>query len=377
MFEDIRPYSDAEVPEALSRVTSDPEFWSSMTAFLFSGYPGWLRSLLQPIIKFKLKRKLKNVRSVHELQIIIERYLDDVIEEHTTQLVVQGLDKLDKNKPYLFISNHRDIVMDPAMLNYALYHNGFDTARIAIGDNLLQKPFASDLMRLNKSFIVKRSTVGVKEKLKTYMALSGYIDHSIREGSTVWIAQREGRAKDGLDITDPAIIKMLYMSKRNSGIAFPDYINSLHIVPVTIAYEWNPCDAMIAEELRQKDLTGSYQKSAGEDLRSIVQGITGEKGAVTVVFGTPLSGKLEKPEDVARAIDEQMIQNYHLHSSHYAAAHLLTDSSNPDTVVKEVTEEALERFKQRLSTADASVHTYLLQMYANAVIRRHAVNPSA
>ena len=140
-----------------------------------------------------------------------------------------------RDRPYLFISNHRDIAMDPAFVNWVLYQNGFKTLRIAIGDNLLTKPFASDLMRLNKCFIVNRSATSPREKLKAAKKLSAYMHHSLtQDKSNLWIAQREGRAKDSLDITNPAIISMLALNKPKQE-AFGDYIASLNIVPVSIS----------------------------------------------------------------------------------------------------------------------------------------------
>src|SRR5690606_32442570 len=147
-------------------------------------------------------------KSVADLQHIVKKYMDRMIEGTTDQFTVSGLAELPSGRPWLFMSNHRDIALDPAFLSYALYHNGHETVRIAIGDNLLSKPFAVDLMRLNKSFMVRRSAKGPRAMVAAYKTLSAYIRHSLEvDGSPIWIAQREGRAKDGIDRTEPAVIK--------------------------------------------------------------------------------------------------------------------------------------------------------------------------
>lgn len=364
-FDDIRPYQDDEVQPAIQRLLQNQEFIRSITAFRFSRLPTWARSLMRPLVRYALNKQLRDIDSVNQLQSICSLYLDKVIKQTISDLSISGLENLTPGKPYLFISNHRDIVMDPAFVNYALYHNDFDTARIAIGDNLLQKPFVSDLMRLNKSFIVKRSASGIREKMAAYTGLSSYIEHSIREGCTIWIAQREGRAKDGIDHTDPAIIKMLYMSQRKSDTSFSDYINWLNIVPVVISYEYNPCDRLIARELYEKQQTGSYQKQPGEDLKSIVTGITGYKGHVHVSFGEVLKGDFPDAETVAATIDQQMVDHYVFHPSNYIAAQELQSNYS---LSNEISETKRQEFKERLKQCDEPLRKEFLALYANALL---------
>ena len=175
-----------------------------------------------------LAREVRGVADVRSMQVIIERYMDRMIESATGGFSVSGLERLNPVRPYLYMSNHRDIAMDPAFTNYALHRNGYDTVRIAIGDNLLTKPWVSDLMRLNKSFIVKRSVSGPRELLAASKNLANYIQHSLlQENAPIWIAQREGRAKDGVDRTEPVIIKMLSMSRDKREQEFGEHIQSL------------------------------------------------------------------------------------------------------------------------------------------------------
>ncbi|NHO64176.1 cytochrome C oxidase Cbb3 [Aestuariicella hydrocarbonica] len=318
-FDDIRPYNDAEVEPAIARVLAAPELIDAVTRLRFPRLAGWVPWLLKPLVRRVLSQQLRGVTSVRQLQEIVSHYLDDMIDRCVDQLTVSGLDHLDANKHYLFISNHRDIAMDPAFVNWALNKNGFDTMRIAIGDNLLTKPYVSDLMRLNKSFIVKRSATSVREKFKASKHLSAYIHHSIvEENSNIWIAQREGRAKDGLDATNTAIISMLALSRPKT-VDFSTFIRELNIVPVSISYEWDPCDAAKANELFAHAEHGNYEKHENEDVASIAMGIAGQKGCVHVAFGDVLSADYDNPEAVAKELDRQVWDNYVLHPSNHLA----------------------------------------------------------
>ena len=368
-FDDIRPYHDNEVRPTIKRLISDTEFIDAIGAFKLSGQPKWLRKLLRPIIKQRLSKELNPLKSINDVQTLCERYLHQVVKSTTTELTFSGLENLKPGQPYFFMSNHRDIVMDPAFVNFALYHHGITTAQQAIGDNLIQKPFVADLMRLNKSFIVKRSVSGAREKLQAFSKLSNYIQHAINTGNSIWIAQKEGRAKDGIDSTDPTIIKMLYMSQRKSEQSFSDYMNWLKIVPVTISYEYNPCDLAICKELHEKRTTGHYQKVEGEDIRSITSGITGQKGAVHVAFGKPLTGDLPDAQHVAQQVDAQMLELYRFHPSNHIAAELLNsqaEKQNSQTIPADKKED----FMRRLANCDEHMKDIFLAMYANPVLRQ-------
>ena len=252
-------------------------------------------------------------------------------------------------------------------MSYGLDQQGLETARVAIGDNLLQKPYVSDIMRLNKSFVVKRSATGVREKMKAYMDLSTYIDQSVHTGHNIWIAQREGRAKDGIDATDAAVMKMLYMSKKKSGQSYADYINSLHIVPVSIAYEFDPCDKAKACELAALASSGEYVKAKFEDMTSIVKGILGYKGKVHITFGELLEGQFNTPEEIAIAIDSSIAKNYQLHCTNLAAHAISVGQSHPS-------EDALH---QRFADLTAKQQEYALAMYANPVLRQQQFNEAS
>ncbi|RYZ85014.1 MAG: cytochrome C oxidase Cbb3, partial [Moraxellaceae bacterium] len=178
-FDDIRPYHDAEVRPTIDRILADPELADAVARLKFPKLTQWFGWMIKPLVKRKLKEQLAGVNDVRGFQEVVERYMSGMLAEATTALTISGLDALEHHQSYLFISNHRDIAMDPAFVNWSLFHNDCNTLRIAIGDNLLTKPYVSDLMRLNKSFIVNRSAKAPREKLKAAKHLSAYIHHSI------------------------------------------------------------------------------------------------------------------------------------------------------------------------------------------------------
>ena len=379
-FKDIRPYHDDEVRPVLDGLLSNPEFIRSIASFSYPRFYRLAPGLLCWLTRRKLTVQLKNVNSVKSMQAVIAVYMDEMIERTTAALTHSGLDKLSPQKSYLFISNHRDIAMDPAFVNYMLYHAGFDTLFIAIGDNLLKRPFVTDLMRLNRSFIVRRSLKG-RELLKSSKQLSEYIHHCIAEQRNVWIAQREGRAKDGIDRTETALLKMLGMAKRPVGLA--QALAPLHIVPVSISYEFDPCDGLKGSELYQKTELGSFQKDEQSDINSIVTGMVGYKGRVHVAFGEELVLETDDDQQIASLIDQQIIQSYQMQQTNLIALRKLR-AIDPDyvPVLNEEGEALLAdfapaadvqaRFDARLDALDEKVRPYVLKMYANPVISRYA-----
>lgn len=358
-FQAIRPYRDDEVAAVLNRMLRDNELIDVITQYQFPRLPAFLRRLLRPVVRIVLGARVGEIETVKDFQELVADYMSRMIARTTSKLSCSGIDALDPQEAYLFVSNHRDIAMDPAFVNWALYQYGMNTVRIAIGDNLLRKPYVSDLMRLNKSFIVKRSAKAPREMMAAMTQLSEYIDHSITTGHSVWIAQKEGRAKDGNDRTDPTLLKMFYMAHRKQR-SFAEMVQRLNIVPVCISYEFDPCDGMKARELAAKALQGRYEKSQYEDINSIVAGITGQKGHVHVAFGTPIEGEFETPEALAAEIDRQILGNYYLHPLNLAAVGEAVDAS------------AQADLDGRLSRVESHERDFLRAMYANPVLNRRA-----
>lgn len=357
-YKEIRPYNDSEVPAAIERLISDEELISAVARFRFPhavNYFGWL---LKPLIRRALHKRVANVRTVDDVQQQVAHFMEQMIAKTTDGVTYSGLENLQSGKGYLFISNHRDIAMDPAFVNWGLYQCGLDTVRIAIGDNLLRKPCATELMRLNKSFIVKRSAKGPREMAKTFSELSSYIADSLQEGHSIWIAQKEGRAKDGDDRTDPAILKMFYMAGKQKKLGFVEYMQQLNIVPVAISYEYDPGDEAKARELYETSTTGSYQKSEFEDIESIVSGIIGYKGRVHVSVGKPLTEGFETPEELALAIDRAVHSQYRLFASNLLAA---------DAASADITAEQRAQFEQRMAAMDPKWREIAKETYARPV----------
>jgi glycerol-3-phosphate O-acyltransferase len=378
-FEDIRPYRDDEVRGVAERLLEDLDLARALGKFRYPRLYRWFPGPVARLVQVALKQELRHVNCIHDVQIIIEKYLDKIIETTTYGLTQTGLDQLDSSQPYLFISNHRDITMDPALVNYMLYHHGFDTLQIAIGDNLLKRPFLTDLMKLNKSFIVKRSVQG-RDKLAASKQLSAYITHCIRSGQNVWIAQREGRAKDGVDKTEAAIIKMLHMAGREEEpkATLQQAVNELHIVPVAISYEFDPCDGAKATELHAIETAGRFVKDENTDVQSILTGMIGKKGAVHVSFGQRIKVQdAVTAEGVAELIDSQIISNYKLHLVNYLALEKIQpafmDFGTLATLFGVTAAELQAKrreFGLRLQALAPELHPYVLNMYANPVIRK-------
>ncbi len=379
-FDDIRPYHDHEVRPVLTRLLKDKDLLNVMARYRYPTLARQFNGIMTWLTALALQHKTRNVANVRDFQAIVEPYLTRTIKATTNNVTFSGIEHLERNRAYLFLSNHRDIVLDPALVNYGLYLNGMETCQIAIGDNLVKRPFVSDLMRLNKSFIVKRSLTGRREKLQAFQNLSAYIHYCIDSGQPVWIAQSEGRAKDGDDQTDPAIIKMFNLSRRDQQTSFAENIRALNIVPVAIAYEFDPCGCDKARELYEREQSGQYQKADGEDLKSIVTGIEGYKGHVHVAFGQPLTGDFTDANAVVNEVNHQIHHNYQLQPSNLFAWEAL--SQNPEygsltvpdinTLFPETDlQQQRQQFARYLEECPERYRPWLLKMYAQPVINRY------
>ena len=358
---DIEPYNDQDVPQVIDRLIHDGEFIKAIGQLKFKGWYPLFSLFLKPQIRAFLRDRARGVQSVRDFQELVAPQLAKVLSSTTETFTVSGLDNLDPKQSYLFLSNHRDIAMDPALVNWALYNGGFNTVRIAIGDNLVKKPFVGDLMRLNKSFIVKRNMSGPREMLQTYSALSGYIRQSIEEHHSIWIAHREGRAKDGIDSTDPAILKMLAMAGKPHNESFQDAVAAIRLVPVSISYEFDPCALLKARELAITERDGAYTKRPDEDVKSIAAGIMGWKGRVHLHFGKPVIDIPETPKELAAIIDHQIILGQRVFDTGRLADALLTKASLPDDLLPDVK----ERFQSLISGTPEKYRDKLLEIYAN------------
>ncbi len=300
---------------------------------------------------------------------VISRIVAEIEAQTTDGLSVSGLENFLVGQKYVLFSNHRDIVCDPAWVSYVFFLNQIPTPQICLGDNLLTHPVIVDLVKMNKGVTVKRG-LPPRDLLKWSGLLSEFIRRQIDQKiDSVWIAQREGRAKDGDDRTHPGVLKMLAMAGPGSML---DHLEALHLVPLAISYEYDPCDAMKAYELFVTARDGAYIKSAGEDALSMMNGITGYKGRVHVAFGASFSrvplavrewmsrgseGQIKKEvlQYFCSQLDEQMHRLYRLWPSHYIAMDLVEAGS---TYVHEYTASQkaffLDRLEKQLDTLRAS-----------------------
>jgi len=366
----IRPYQDHEVQPVLSSLIEDPAVLKALISLKYSKYFNKL-PFFTSLVKILLKSQVKNIHSIEGYQEIFKSLMDQMIKTSISNLEVEGISNLDSKSQYLFISNHRDISLDAALLNLSLNRVGHKTFNMAVGNNLMKEKWASDLMRLNKSFIIQRS--GNKKEI--YMGLSlasQFIQHTILEaGESIWIAQKQGRAKDGIDETDPAMLKMIHLTERKTQ-SLGQYFNALKVVPVSISYELDPNDCLKAIELNALDQNKNYEKSENEDLISIANGINGQKGNVTINVGQPiLCNDIDSYEVVANKISKEITSMYYLHPTNFAAASMLeTEHQCIHQFTDEDISEAKDLLSQRMANLNDGARLKFLNQYANPVIQK-------
>ena len=371
LFKDIRPYTDSEVSKVLESLTSNP---SVLRALIGLQFPGIISKF--PFIKFFVKQKLiskvKTIHTIDDYQQVFKGLMEKVVQESISTLSVNGLKELNQNDNHLYISNHRDITLDAALLALNMHQLGFKTFNIAVGNNLMEETWASDLFRLNKSFIIQRSGATKKEIYSGLLLASQFIHRSIfQDNDSIWIAQKQGRAKDGIDETDPALLKMIHLAQRKTQ-SIGDYFNSLKVVPVSISYEFDPNDQLKAKELYSSFSNSSYVKEKDEDLKSIANGITGFKGNVNINLSEPMRFADEDDyQTIAEKISDSIVSMYKLHATNFAACNLLQLSYQDQiTYSSEEIEEATKILQDRLKNLDTGARSKLLEQYANPVVRK-------
>lgn len=310
-YQDIRPYRDYEFRAVMDQLL-DSELSDLLISTVFPKLPVGL-----------VKDQLKVIDTIKDFQEqVIYKAMESILEKTSTGLTKSGLENLEAGQNYLFISNHRDIILDPSLINASIFEQGFETAEVAIGDNLLEKTWVKDLARLNKSFIVKRN-LSVRELIIASKRLSAYINDTLmNRHSSVWIAQREGRAKDGNDRTQPGLLNMLGLSCKGP---LKEHFENLNILPVSLSYELDPCDMDKVRSLYALKHFGGYTKEKNEDNLAMRKGILGDKGQIHIHFGKPVKDQIGSlPNDLHKndliqqiglILDEHIISNYKLHKS--------------------------------------------------------------
>ena len=376
-FSDISSYSDDQVAPMLLKLQSDDKFHDYISKLIYPNSPNILSGFLKLYTKKKFKRIFANCNSIDEFQNRMAPFVKKMIDRTTDGFSFSGLENL-QDRPTLFISNHRDISLDAAFLNYLLFSQRLKTVRIAIGDNLLDGGFAEILMRLNKSFIVHRNIQGVKETMRKLSKLSAYINHSLfNEGESIWIAQKEGRANDGNDFTDESVLKMLYLEERKR-IPLKKWVQSINLTPVAISYEYDPLDKVKAVGWDfQKDW--SSEKINQNDLEEMTTGIFGYKGKVHLHICSPITSEIENTEELANLIQDEIIQNYFIWPSSQAAAFLLdkSDFNSPlfDSSIEN--SNSVKLLKERFKDLEEAKQKEFLKIYARPLINKEKARLSS
>ena len=365
-FDDIRPYYTSEIHPAMQRI-ADSEHFGMLSRYIFPE-----RDVEE------VRGMVRNISTTEEFQAEVMYHVNQqFIDRSMTSFSVDGIDRLDPQKRYLFVSNHRDIMLDSSLLQYILHKNGLKTTEITFGSNLMNPQLVVDIGKANKMFKVIRSS-NIREFLKNSMHLSEYIRYTITEkGESVWIAQRNGRTKDGNDATDQGIIKMFCMSKASDLVAS---VEELNIVPIAISYQIESCDILKTRELYLTQNTDKYIKQPGEDLNSILTGITQQKGNVNISFCEPITKEElefnhkipnEFYKNVATLIDRRIYKHYKLYNNNYIAHDM---RSGKTTYSNHYTGEEKDAFIKRcnymLSQIDGdkdSLMSIFIGIYANPI----------
>lgn len=369
-FDDIRPVYDSEVPATVEELLSDTSF----------------KKVLEPHLSFiswdQISTLMRSCKSVKDFQIkVFYPLLNMLINNTTKEMEGFNWEFISDDLNHLIISNHRDIVLDAGFLNMLLVKRGLNTTEIAIGDNLLIYPWITRLVRLNRSFIVKRG-VSIRETLETSKHLSDYIHYSINEqGNSVWLAQREGRAKDSNDQTQTSLLKMLTLHDSSKTI---EMLSELRIIPLSLSYELDPCDYLKAKEFQLKRDNPNHKKTPADDLENMLTGISGNKGRVHFKFGKCINEELNKIDSsvkkaellttVANIIDREIFRNYSFFPFNYIAYDKMTNESGFSNKYSDIDIEDFEKYldvqveKVNIQNKDSEyLRKKIIEMYGNTL----------
>jgi len=366
-FEDLRPYYDHEVKEVLLKMVEDPIFMQLVNYF-------WPQMTKEMVLE-KAARVNRNV----DFQIeFMDLAIKAIVDNSSNGLTSSGFENIQTNEKYLFISNHRDILLDSAILQVLLFAHAHETSEITFGNNLMQKGFITEFGRINRMFTVQREGTA-RELYDISKKLSAYIRHTIVDKKvSVWIAQRNGRTKDGNDQTQTGLLKMLNISGKGT---FIEKFKELKVVPVSISYEYEPCDFLKVQELYLSSLHTKYKKAEGEDLNSILTGIKQPKGRIHLAIGKPIVSELdelkllendnEKIKVLTEIVDRQVYENYKLWPVNYIAADVMDNSIRYSTkYTPEEKENFIKYIQQHISKMNGEqdvLFNMFIKMYASPV----------
>lgn len=368
-FDAIRPFYETEVNEALQSVIPHPMMKALMN-FTF------------PDVEDEVwKEQLKKTHSIRDFQCnFIYQTVQKILENSSDGLTTSGFEHLEKNNSYLFISNHRDILLDTTLLNASLFQNGHLMTASAIGDNLVKKSFIKTLARLNRNFLVLRG-LSPREMLQSSKLLSEYMGQLLlHENRSVWIAQREGRTKDGNDETNPGVLKMIGMASDEADVM--QYFKKIKIVPVSISYEYDPTDVLKMPQLLAEANNEVYVKSKNEDFNTIMSGVMGQKKRIHLHIGKVLDTEIDRIitendssnkqiQALAQEIDDAILSNYKLWPTNFIAYDIVNKSNAFSHLYTESEKSLFERrLDMRIGTDNPVAIDGFLAMYANPVVNK-------
>jgi 1-acyl-sn-glycerol-3-phosphate acyltransferase len=368
-FDSIRPFYDAEVNAAICASLNHPMLKAVMN-FTFPD-----------VADDVWKEQLRKTHSIRDFQCnFIYQAIQKVLQKSSEGLSTSGFEKLEKNTSYLFISNHRDIILDTSLLNSCLFDNGLVMTASAIGDNLVKRDFMNTLAKLNRNFLVQRG-LSPRELLQSSKLMSEYIGQLLlRENRSVWIAQREGRTKDGNDATHSGVLKMLGMGSDEKELM--QYFKKLKVVPVSISYEYDPTDALKMPQLMAEAKDEIYVKEKNEDFVNLLSGIIGQKKRIHIHVGNVLDKELDiiaaendntnkQVQAIAQAIDNSILQSYKLWPTNYIAYDLLYKTNTYSNHYTENEKSLFERrLEMKIDVSNEMIVESFLNMYANPVVNK-------
>ena len=368
-FDLIRPFYDAEINEGIRSSVNHP----MMKALMNFTFPTMADEIW--------KEQLLKTHSIRDFQCnFIYQSIQKVLEKSSDGLTTSGFEKLEKNTAYLFISNHRDIILDTSLLNAALFEHGLVMTASAIGDNLVKKAFLLTLSKLNRNFLVQRG-LSPRELLQSSKLMSEYIGQLLlRENRSVWIAQREGRTKDGNDASHPGVLKMLAMAADEPNLM--DYFKKIKVVPVSISYEYDPTDALKMPQLKAEANNEIYIKEKNEDFMTLLSGIMGQKKHIHIHVGDVLDSELDlihsefdnankQIQALAQSIDDSILTSYKLWPTNYIAYDLLHGTNTYSNQYTDIEKAVFARRLEKRIDAQSEFEVQgILAMYANPVVNK-------
>ncbi|WP_442786875.1 1-acyl-sn-glycerol-3-phosphate acyltransferase [Flavobacterium suncheonense] len=368
-FDSIRQFYDSEVNDALQSISNHP----MMKALMSFTFPDLDEAVWM--------EQLKRTHSIRDFQVnFIYQSIQRVLERSSEGLTTSGFEKLDPSRSYLFISNHRDIILDTSLLNVSLYDHGQIMTASAIGDNLVQKSFLLVLSRLNRNFLVRRG-LPPRELLQSSKLMSEFMYHLLsKENRSVWIAQREGRTKDGNDATHQGVLKMLAMAADEKNVM--EFFRKIRVVPVSISYEYDPTDALKMPQLMAEANDEVYIKEKNEDFITLISGIIGQKKRIHIHVGDILDKEYDKIiaendntnkqiQALAQVIDDSILSTYKLWPTNFIAYDLLHNTDQFASKYSEKEKQLFERrLEMRLGNEKETLRDSFLAMYANPVLNK-------